>query len=109
MSDFDRDLANNGHDPAEAKDADEFDTRAKSWLHGVSIDNSFNLMEALDQIVLIPSVDPVKTDLEVHCHGELHEDGRVPCGTHLCDAEAHDTLATLVRVAVAHYEEVHAR
>lgn len=105
---YDPNLANNGHDPAEAKDADEYDTRAKSWLSGVSIDNSFNLMEALDEVVLIPSVDPVKTDLELHCHAPATPEG-YPCGTHLCDAEAHDTIATLVRVVVAHYEEVHAR
>lgn len=34
-------------EPASAnhvKDADEYDTRATSWLHGVTIDNSFNVM-----------------------------------------------------------------
>jgi hypothetical protein len=101
-------LANNGHNPAEAKFGDPYDTRAKSSLAGLRVDNSFNLMEILENVVVLGSLDPVKADMELHCHAPATPEG-YPCGTHLCDTEPHDSLATLVRVAVAHFEEAHAR
>jgi len=47
----------------------------------------------LEDFVLRASDDPVKTDLEL-----IHR----PCGEHLCDAEAGDSLWTLEVVARDH-------
>lgn len=49
----------------------------------------------LDWFQLTVSDDLVKTDLELLC---------LRCGTHLCDAEAGDTLQVLMNVATEHLD-----
>lgn len=53
----------------------------------------FTTYDLLERIVLQPADDSAKTDLELICER---------CNSHLCDAEAGDTLRVLASVALTH-------